>query len=309
MIDNLEQDLDQDLGGLPILKKSSESTSEDLGGLPILKKKATPVASSGIPSQLPSQPDFLTQGASLANNSFLKKISKSAEQAPVQPSSKSQLPLEGFSQKQIDLLKKGVEKPAQKTSGGLMIPTNLPEQDVIEYENNIKLNNAAVNTLTDIYNKKGLKFDSSRPDAQKQIQEYVDKARNEDLSKVTGKDGKEYLVRGQGFFESAANSLIKSIKHPIESTEINFTSSPKELADLLDKKIEEEPNIPEEAPSQFTGYFGELVGGLPKLIALTAIPYVGQSAMVGEMYYNGLAAEDTTFGPECINLKAASIRA
>jgi hypothetical protein len=294
MIDNLEQDLGQDLGGLPILKKSSESTSEDLGGLPILKKKATPVASSGIPSQLPSQPDFLTQGASLANNSFLKKISESAAQAPVQPSSKSQLPLEGFSQKQIDLLKKGVEKPAQKTSGGLMIPTNLPKQDVIEYENNIKLNNAAVNTLTDIYNKKGLKFDSSRPDAQKQIQEYVDKARNEDLSKVTGKDGKEYLVRGQGFFESAANSLIKSIKHPIESTEINFTSSPKELADLLDKKIEEEPNVPEEAPSQFTGYFGELVGGLPKLIALTAIPYVGQSAMVGEMYYNGLANQRRT---------------
>jgi hypothetical protein len=85
MIDNLEQDLDQDLGGLPILKKSSESTLEDLGGLPILKKKATPVVSSGTPSQLPSQPDFLKQGASLADNSFLKEISKSIPKGPAQP--------------------------------------------------------------------------------------------------------------------------------------------------------------------------------------------------------------------------------
>jgi hypothetical protein len=94
-----------------------------------LKKKSTPVVSSGIPSQLPSQPDFLKQGASLADNSFLKEISKSTAQSVGQPSSKSKLPLEGFSQKQIDLLKKGVEKPAQKTSGGLMIPTNLPKED------------------------------------------------------------------------------------------------------------------------------------------------------------------------------------
>ena len=85
MIDNLEQDLDQDLGGLPILKKSSESTSEDLGGLPILKKKATPVVSSVTPSPLPSQPDFLTQGASLADNSFLKKISESVPKGTGKP--------------------------------------------------------------------------------------------------------------------------------------------------------------------------------------------------------------------------------
>ena len=263
-----------------------------------LKKKAGNLASSGTPSQLPSQPDFLKQGASLADNSFLKEIGESAAQAVAQPSPQSKLPLEGFSQKQIDLLKKGVEKPvqsvSQKKSSGLVVPTNLPKQEAIAYENELKINNAAVNTLTDIYNKKGLKFDSSKPDAQKQIQEYVDKARNEDLSKVMGKDGKEYLVRSQGFFESAANSLVRSIKQPIESTEINFTDSPEKLADLLDKKIEEEPNVPEEAPSQFTGYFGELVGGLPKLIALTAIPYVGQSAMVGEMYYNALANQRRT---------------
>jgi hypothetical protein len=278
------------------IKQKEDNPFSEFGGS--LKKKSTPVVSSGTPSQLPSQPDFLKQGASLADNSFLKEIGESAAQAVAQPSPQSKLPLEGFSQKQIDLLKKGVEKPvqsvSQKKSSGLVVPTNLPKQEAIAYENELKINNAAVNTLTDIYNKKGLKFDSSKPDAQKQIQEYVDKARNEDLSKVMGKDGKEYLVRSQGFFESAANSLVRSIKQPIESTEINLTDSPEKLADLLDKKIEEEPNVPEEAPSQFTGYFGELVGGLPKLIALTAIPYVGESAMVGEMYYNALANQRRT---------------
>jgi hypothetical protein len=85
MIDNLEQDLDQDLGGLPILKKSSESTSEDLGGLPILKKKNGNLVSLDTPLQLPKQTDFLQQGASLADNSFLKKISESIPKGPAQP--------------------------------------------------------------------------------------------------------------------------------------------------------------------------------------------------------------------------------
>ncbi len=77
MIDNLEQDLDQDLGGLPILKKSSESTSEDLGGLPILKKKAGNLVSSVTPSPLPSQPDFLKQGQKVASGEIFTDISKS----------------------------------------------------------------------------------------------------------------------------------------------------------------------------------------------------------------------------------------
>lgn len=109
------------------IKQKEDNPFAEFGGS--LKKKSTPVVSSVTPSPLPSQPDFLKQGASLADNSFLKKISESTAQSVGQPPSKSKLPLEGFSQKQIDLLKKGVEKPAQKTSGGLMIPTNLPKED------------------------------------------------------------------------------------------------------------------------------------------------------------------------------------
>lgn len=53
-MDNFE---DQDLGGLPILKKETPSQESELGGLPILKKKEpTPLGSSVTP--LPSQDKF-----------------------------------------------------------------------------------------------------------------------------------------------------------------------------------------------------------------------------------------------------------
>lgn len=145
-------DIEQNGDPLGILSKKTvspniqEAAPVDSDPLGILKKKSTPVVSSGIPSQLPSQPDFLQQGASLADNSFLKKISESAAQSVAQPSPKSKLPLEGFSQKQIDLLKNGVEKPAQKTSGGLMIPTNLPKEDG-EDKDEWKLKNVVQNVF------------------------------------------------------------------------------------------------------------------------------------------------------------------
>jgi len=205
----------------------------------------------------------------------------------------SKLPLQGFSQEQIDLLQKGVEppKPSGKASiGKLNIPTNLPKQEVAAYERQLKTNEAAINTLSDIYKKKGLIFDPSKPAAQKQIQEYITKERDNDLSRVVGvKDGKQYLVRSEGFLESAGKTLVRSIADPIKSTNINMTNDANELADLLDEKIKNEPNIPGSTPSKFSGYLGELACGLPKLMALLAIPYGGESAMVGEMYYNALA--------------------
>jgi len=202
----------------------------------------------------------------------------------------------------IEPLKKGVspnqtkeEARAAKELGvkpmtGVAVPTNLPKQDEMRYERELKIQDAAVNTLTDIYKQKGLKFDPSKPAAQKQLQDYITKERDNDLSKVVGsKDGKEYLVRSQGFFESAGESLVRSITNPIESTSINMTNDASDLADLLDDKIKKEPNIPEATPSKISGYLGELGGGLPKIMALMAIPYVGKFAMVGEMYYNALA--------------------
>lgn len=191
----------------------------------------------------------------------------------------------------IEPLKKGVEppKPSKVVSSGLIIPTNLPKQEAQKFETEQKVNEAALNTLTDLYKQKGLKFDISKPAAQKQLQDYINKEKSNDLVKVVGKDGKEYLTRGTGFFETAAKAFGKSIIDPFESAQINFTNNPSELADLLDKKSAEEPKIPESAPSKFTGYLGGLVGGLPKMAALLAIPVFGESAMVIDMYHNSMA--------------------
>jgi hypothetical protein len=236
-------------------------------------------------------PDFKTFSINFSTDPEKKNLGATGGTGSAQ--SESKLPLQGFSQEQLNLLQKGVEppKPSGKASiGKLNIPTNLPKQEVAAYERQLKTNEAAINTLTDIYKKKGLIFDPSKPAAQKQIQEYITKERDNDLTRVVGiKDGKQYLVRSEGFWESAGNALKRSITDPIESTNINMTNDANELADLLDEKIKKEPNIPEGAPSRFAGYLGELGGGLPKMMGLLAIPYVGEQAMVGEMYYNALA--------------------
>jgi len=65
------------------IKQKEDNPFSEFGGS--LKKKSTPVVSSVTPSPLPSQPDFLKQGASLADNSFLKEISKSIPKGPAKP--------------------------------------------------------------------------------------------------------------------------------------------------------------------------------------------------------------------------------
>jgi hypothetical protein len=206
----------------------------------------------------------------------------------------------------IEPLKKGVspnqtkeEERLVKQLGikpmtGVTVPTNLPKQDEMRYDRELKTQDAAINTLTDIYKQKGLKFDPSKPAAQEQIQDYIEQERSNDLARVTGKDGKEYLTRGQGFIEAGAKALVNSVIEPFKSAEINFTNTPSELADLLDKKIAEEPNVPESAPTKVGGYMGGLIGGLPKLMGLLSIPYFGESAMVIEMYHNAIANERRT---------------
>jgi hypothetical protein len=203
----------------------------------------------------------------------------------------------------IEPLKKGVSPNQTKEEArlvkqlgikpmtGVTVPTNLPKQDEMRYERELKTQDAAINTLTDIYKQKGLKFDPNKPAAQKQIQDYIEQERSSDLARVTGKDGKEYLTRGQGFIEAGAKALVHSVVEPFQSAEINFTNTPSELADLLDKKIAEEPNVPESAPTKVGGYMGGLLGGLPKLMGLLAVPYFGEAAMVTEMYHNAVANE------------------
>ena len=82
--DNVNQEQENpfaEFGGS--LKQKEDNPFAEFGGS--LKKKSTPVVSSVTSSPLPSQPDFLKQGASLADNSFLKKISESVPKGPAQP--------------------------------------------------------------------------------------------------------------------------------------------------------------------------------------------------------------------------------
>ena len=214
---------------------------------------------------------------------YLKKKVGGAE------SSLTGLQSKGFSPEQINLLETGAKPPKPSGKAGeIIVPTNItPDQKA--YERELKRQDAAINTLKNTYKQKGLNFNEKSKRGQEQIQQLLDKEISNDLTLVTGKDQKPYLVRGEGFLESAGRGILRSITEPIESTKINFTNDANELADLLDEKIKEEPNVPESAPTRFGGYLGELAGGLPKMMALLAIPVAGESAMVGEMYHNALA--------------------
>lgn len=214
---------------------------------------------------------------------YLKKKVGGAE------SSLTGLQSKGFSPEQINLLETGAKPPKPSGKAGeIIVPTNItPDQKA--YERELKRQDAAINTLKNTYKQKGLNFNEKSKRGQEQIQQLLDKEISNDLTLVTGKDQKPYLVRGEGFLESAGRGVLRSITEPIESTKINFTNDANELADLLDEKIKEEPNVPESAPTRFGGYLGELAGGLPKMMALLAIPVAGESAMVGEMYHNALA--------------------
>ena len=210
-------------------------------------------------------------------------------------SSLTELPSKGFSPEQISLLQTGAQppKPSGKAGGTTIIPTNItPDQKA--YERELKRQDAAINTLKNTYKQKGLDFNVKSKKGQEQIAELLDKETNNDLTLVTGKDQKPYLVRGEGFLESAGKGILRSIVEPVESTKINLTNDPNELADLLDEKIKAEPNVPESAPTKFGGYLGGLAGGLPKMMALLAIPGVGEAAMTTEMYHNALANQRRT---------------
>jgi hypothetical protein len=200
----------------------------------------------------------------------------------------------------IEPLKKGVapsknigEERAMRQLGvrpyaGVTIPTNLPKQDALRYEKELKVQDAAINTLTDVYKQKGLKFDPLKPAAQKQIQDYIDKEKNNDLGLVEGiKDKKLYLTRTTGLGETLYSTAIESFKEPIKSIKINTIANPKEFADFADEEIKNTPNVPESVPSNIGGYLGQLGGALPKLVAEEAVG--GPALVAAEMYWNGIA--------------------
>ena len=73
-MDNFEN---QDLGGLPILKKETPSQEKDLGGLPILKKKES-IPSGFSVTPLPSQDKF-QQGLAMAKSPIASAVKKDTQ--------------------------------------------------------------------------------------------------------------------------------------------------------------------------------------------------------------------------------------
>lgn len=228
-------------------------------------------------------------------DSYLKKKDQTLPSGEI--SSLTELP-----SKFIEPLKKGVSPTPTKTKEeeivldklgvkpytGVTIPTNLPKQDVVKYEKQLKVQDAAINTLIDVYKQKGLKFDPSKPAAQKQIQDYIEKEQSNDLGLVEGiRDKKPYLTRTSGLGETLYSTAIESFKEPIKSTKINTITNPKEFADFADEEIKNTPNVPESVPSNVGGYLGQLGGGLPKLAAEEAVG--GPALVAAEMYWNGIA--------------------
>ena len=107
----------------PATPKVQGAAPVDNDPLGILKKKSTPVVSSVTPSPLPSQPSFpqqgfksaLSQGASLASNSFLKEISKSIPKGKGEPA-----PVEGKWSNEFQNLFANIELVGTKIASGLL---------------------------------------------------------------------------------------------------------------------------------------------------------------------------------------------
>ena len=262
-------------GGLPILTKKSSAQPAEEDGLPILKKKV--------------DGNVLNNGTSNTSQSKLvSDLQSLAERVKTNPSKyTAKVSANNGDTKPIDDGMYAVKQPQ------VITPTNLPKSDAKEYELNLRTKDAILNTVKDTYEKQGKRFDEKSPDAKQAIQDLTDKEKNKDIAVVKGKDDKYYTTRGEGFLESAVNTLKHSFSAPFKAFDINKISDKTQLADALDADTAEQPNVPESAPAGLGGGLGEMAGGVVKPVALlslnTATAGLGTSAMVGEAYYTALA--------------------
>ena len=120
------------------------------------------------------------------------------------------------------------------------------------------------------------------PNYKKEKENLFSKIRSGDL---VG-EGKDKLLRGEGFGESLVNTLKSSINATKDAYTINSINNPEQLAKYFNDNPMPEPTG---KPSGTAGALGELIGGVIKPAALMAIPVAGQSAMVGESYYTSMA--------------------
>jgi len=250
---------------LGILKPQKQTVSGDPLG--ILKKKVGGEDSANG-TQNGSQSKLISDLYSLAS-----KIDKEGIQNNGQSQAVNKIPMQHIA-------------GSQAIEPNLQTPINLPKSDEQEYQTKLNTQKAVINTLKQ---KKGKSFDENSPSGQKDVQDYLDKIKNNDLAVVPGKDGKDYVTRGQGFAESLWESMLGSVYESVDAAKINAISDPTDpiaankLAALFNQKQNTENNIPESAPAGF-GKLGEQIGGVPKMAAEAAIPYVGEALMAADAY-------------------------
>lgn len=141
------------------------------------------------------------------------------------------------------------------------------------------------NTLQRKYEMSGQKVEPNSVQYQKDYKDLLKEVQDGDKVVVNAKDGKKFITRSAGFWESFGNTLGESFKAPIESWEIN-TKDGADLANYLDKKQNEQPYIPTSKTSGIVGTIGEMAGGFPKIAGLFALntvaPGLGTTAAAAE---------------------------
>ena len=226
---------------------------------------------------------ILTPKKQTSNNDPLGILTTPKKEQPTVPTF---MDVAGQTQQTIQTAKQNVPKPVYEKPkpttgekvGDIMgkygiTPPMTEQQSVVQYggkigESLIKQRDEAIeNTIQYRNNKLGIKTDTSSVKYKNDVKKLRDQFNEGEFVKAEGKNGKQYVVPGAGFWESAGMALAESFKAPVQAWKIN-TLEGKDLADYLDRLQRDEPFLPQKKPSGVAGAFGETAGGFPKFAAI-----------------------------------------
>jgi hypothetical protein len=153
---------------------------------------------------------------------------------------------------------------------------------------------AVINTVKRKHKNLGIPIDENSRTFKNDVDLTKKALENGDIVLHPDKEGNIATTRPEGFKESLKNTLINSIKAPIEAFKVNKISDPKELADRFDSENAMQPDVPESVPSGVAGKLGEYVGGAIKPAALLSLNALsggigGTSAFAAETAMTALA--------------------
>jgi hypothetical protein len=112
-----------------------------------------------------------------------------------------------------------------------------------------------------------------------------------DLGLVNNKKGELELVPTSGFWHNAGEHLYESVNAPVKAFDIHLAAvqnNNKKLVKLLKERAEEQPDVPETAPSSFMGNLGATLGGAVVPVALTEA--TGGTGLAAETMWTSYAS-------------------